>query len=157
MEADRKQVEPKQVIVARKDINMSPGKLAAQVSHASLGVITDMLEWQDSEPVRVPVEGSQFDRKIVFRYGDICIVKDGAIDKWLSTRFTKVVLEVNSEMELLAIYEEADKAGLPCKLILDSGFTEFNNVPTYTCVAIGPDFPDAINKITGKLKLYGNN
>lgn len=156
MEADRKLIEPKQVIVARRDLNMSPGKLAAQVAHASLGVITEMLEWQDSEPVRVPVPGSEFDKKVVFRYGDLCIVKDGAIDKWLSQRFTKVVLEVNSEMELLAIYQQADEAKLPCKLILDSGFTEFGGVPTYTCVAIGPDFPEAINKVTGKLKLYGN-
>ena len=33
----------RQLIIARKDLQMSPGKLAAQVSHASMAFITDML------------------------------------------------------------------------------------------------------------------
>ena len=33
----------KQLIIARKDLNMSPGKLAAQVSHASMAFLTDTL------------------------------------------------------------------------------------------------------------------
>ena len=33
----------KQVIIARKDLDMSPGKLAAQVSHASMAFITSMI------------------------------------------------------------------------------------------------------------------
>ena len=34
---DRKTTEPKQIIVVNKSLEMPPGKLAAQVSHASLG------------------------------------------------------------------------------------------------------------------------
>lgn len=33
----------KQIIIARKDLNMSPGKLAAQVSHASMAFLTQMI------------------------------------------------------------------------------------------------------------------
>lgn len=33
----------KQIIIARKDLGMSPGKLAAQVSHASMAFLTDMV------------------------------------------------------------------------------------------------------------------
>ena len=51
------------------------------------------------------------------------------------------------------IKEEADNAGIECHLITDSGKTEFNGVPTNTCLAIGPDYVDEINKITGHLNL----
>ena len=36
----------KQVIIARKDLNMSPGKLAAQVSHASMAFLTNQIKEQ---------------------------------------------------------------------------------------------------------------
>ncbi len=34
----------KQVIIARKDLQMSPGKLAAQVSHASMCFLTNQIK-----------------------------------------------------------------------------------------------------------------
>ena len=34
----------KQLIIARKDLNMSPGKLAAQVSHASMAFLTNKIK-----------------------------------------------------------------------------------------------------------------
>ena len=34
----------KQLIIARRDLNMSPGKLAAQVSHASIGEVKKLLK-----------------------------------------------------------------------------------------------------------------
>lgn len=33
----------KQIIIARKDLNMSPGKLAAQVSHGSMAFLSWMI------------------------------------------------------------------------------------------------------------------
>lgn len=33
----------KQLIIARRDLNMSPGKLAAQVSHASIAFLLEKL------------------------------------------------------------------------------------------------------------------
>lgn len=36
----------KQLIIARKDLNMSPGKLAAQVSHASMAFLTNQIKEQ---------------------------------------------------------------------------------------------------------------
>lgn len=34
----------KQIIIARKDLNMSPGKLAAQVSHGSMAFLSNMIK-----------------------------------------------------------------------------------------------------------------
>ena len=33
----------RQLIIARKDLNMSPGKLASQVSHASMAFLSHMI------------------------------------------------------------------------------------------------------------------
>ena len=34
----------RQLIIARKDLNMGPGKLAAQVSHASMAFLTNYIK-----------------------------------------------------------------------------------------------------------------
>jgi peptidyl-tRNA hydrolase, PTH2 family len=62
-------------------------------------------------------------------------------------------VSVNSEAELDAIVEKARAANIPCALIVDSGATEFHGVPTKTCCAVGPAWPDEIDAITGQLPL----
>jgi PTH2 family peptidyl-tRNA hydrolase len=39
-------------------------------------------------------------------------------------------------------------------LITDRGLTEFGGVPTRTCLAVGPDYDDLIDPVTGGLELY---
>jgi PTH2 family peptidyl-tRNA hydrolase len=73
--------------------------------------------------------------------------------EWLNSGQTKICVSVDSEEELLAKYEAAKSAGLNAALIQDAGHTEFNGVPTYTCIAIGPGESSEIDKITGDLKL----
>lgn len=124
----------KQVIVMRNDLGMRKGKMVAQGSHASLGVILQIQkaghgEWGYSNKV--------FE----------------AFDQWIKGPFTKICVRVDSEEELLIIYGEAGKLGLPVKLITDAGHTEFHGVPTMTCLAIGPAWSDDIDKVTGDLKL----
>ena len=65
----------------------------------------------------------------------------------------KIVVRVESEQELFDIYHKAQRAGLITSLILDAGLTEFDGVPTYTCIAIGPATDDDLKPITGHLKL----
>jgi len=115
---------PKQIIILRKDLNMRKGKMVAQGAHASVKVVLEM-----EEP-----------------YSE-------AAQLWLGGSFTKVAVGVQTEDELLSLYQQAHDKGLPCALIQDEGRTEFGGVLTYTAVAIGPAFPEELDPITGHLKL----
>lgn len=72
---------------------------------------------------------------------------------WLNEGMTKITVKVESEQELLDVYKAAKEKGLPAQLIKDAGKTEFKGVPTLTALAIGPADNDAIDKVTGNLKL----
>jgi len=74
------------------------------------------------------------------------------IKEWRSEGMKKVVLKVESEKELLIYNQTAKDSGLITALITDAGKTFFKE-PTRTCLAIGPDKEEKIDKITGKLKL----
>jgi PTH2 family peptidyl-tRNA hydrolase len=130
--------EPKQVIVMRKDLNMRKGKMAAQASHASLAVILNEM--------RVSSTGMKVTRTLELK-------TDSAMSKWLSGAFAKICVSADTEEQLLEIYQAAREKGLSCVLITDAGRTEFNGVPTITCCAIGPSYPEDIDPITKELKL----
>ncbi len=117
--------ERKQVIVLRKDLGMRKGKMVAQGAHASLAAILR-------------------DRKLK---------TNDDVEGWLEGRFTKICVSVDSEDELIEIYNKARNAKLNCSLITDAGLTEFHGEPTKTAVAVGPGIPEIVDKITGDLKL----
>jgi len=77
-----------------------------------------------------------------------------ALEGWLyDGLFTKITVGIDSDEDLVKIYEEAKSKGMICSLITDAGKTEFHGVLTHTVVAVGPAESDEIDKITGKLKL----
>jgi PTH2 family peptidyl-tRNA hydrolase len=80
-------------------------------------------------------------------------VPDPRIDEWLDNSFTKICVRVDSELELLDLYERAQAANLLTALITDNGRTEFGGVYTRTCLAIGPDTDENLGPVTGHLKL----
>lgn len=131
-------MKTKQVIIIRKDLNMRKGKMIAQGAHASMAVVLNEIYKQRNEDI-VEVQGSW--------------EKGNPFHNWLSGSFTKICVSVNSLEELLEIKRKADEAGLPNALIIDAGFTEFNGVPTETCMAIGPANTDDIDLITSNLSL----
>lgn len=137
----------KQILVLRKDLGMRKGKMVAQGSHASLGVILNMFNNNQKLPECPP-------QIINGEYTLSLTIKEGSsLDEWLRGRFTKICVSVNSEQELIEIYETAKQKGLPCTLIKDAGLTEFNGVPTLTAVAIGPDEASKIDEVTKRLPL----
>lgn len=72
---------------------------------------------------------------------------------WLENKFTKICVQVEKEDDLFALMKKAELAGLNVQIVQDCGLTEFNE-PTYTCLAIGPDYAEKIDPITKDLKLY---
>lgn len=128
--------EPKQVIILRKDLNMRKGKMVAQGAHASMKAILD-IGWNRNLDESVYV---------------IPLIRP-ELEEWLTGRFTKVCVSVDSESEIIELYNQAKEAKLLCSIITDAGLTEFNGIPTITAVAIGPAYPKDVDPITSHLKL----
>lgn len=105
------------------------GKMIAQGAHASIAFLTRRLQRQKTPKFTKPEQ------------------------EWMDSGFAKVCVRVNSEEELLDILQQAKDAMLEVHLITDSGKTEFHGEPTKTCLAIGPDYSEKIDPITGDLTL----
>ena len=146
----------KQVIVFRKDLLKGPnairkGKFGAQCAHASLGALLTLFSVHKEELIRcgtINVEPGQ----IQYEY-NLTFDKDSILDDWLNGKFTKVVVSVDSDEELIALNKALDETYIPHALITDSGLTEFHGVPTNTCLGIGPYEAEEIDKFTGNLPL----
>lgn len=122
----------KQVIVIRKDLNMRKGKMAAQASHASMGVLYG--KWKNlGKELVVPIWPEAMD--------------------WFLNGTSKVVVGVDSLDELLELRDKAREAGLHFYMVTDAGKTEFHGAATVTALAIGPHKAEKIDPITGALKL----
>ncbi len=116
----------KQTIIIRKDLNLSKGRLVTQGAHASIAFLTDLIK--EYNPLQLTE------------------VQKG----WVYGTFFKVCVGVDSEKELLDIGYNAVMLGLSVKYIEETtGFDE----PTFTCLAIGPDYSSKIDPVTKHLKL----
>ena len=124
----------KQCVIVRKDLKMNKGKLSAQVAHASMKAVLDTC--------------NILENRVLYKSN-----MPEPMYQWLTGIFTKVVLAVESEEELLELYNKALCLELTCSLITDAGLTVFNGVPTNTCIAIGPEESYKIDAITNHLKL----
>jgi PTH2 family peptidyl-tRNA hydrolase len=82
-----------------------------------------------------------------FKKADIRKIKE-----WEFEGEKKVVVKVNSQEELFEIFELVKAADLPNYLVRDAGHTEIPS-STVTCLGIGPDDDEKIDKITQELKL----
>jgi len=141
--------EPKMVLVVRKDLNMRKGKMCAQSSHSAVGAVVQLGHFLNNAII-------EYDGSHEKWHLSNCLViplENECDDIWLTKRFKKITVSVNSEQELTDIYNKAVENGLNVKLILDEGLTEFGGVKTLTCLAIGPVYPEDVDPITGHLPL----
>lgn len=132
---ERNYNDVKQVIVMRTKypdgnggtMKLRTGKLIAQGSHASMAFLVKKASTNQSLS-----DEEHF---------------------WIYDSFKKICLYVETENELLDLYQKAKDAKLTVELITDSGKTEFHGIPTNTCLAIGPHESNLIDPLTKNLPL----
>jgi len=125
-------LEHLQLIIARKDIGMSPGKLVAQCCHASVGAVIN---------------------------GETLALKD--VRPWLEGSYGKIICEAKSKAHLMKAVELARAAGLKegdWFFVNDECRTELTpeneDGTVTTCVGFVPLPRDVCGSISKKYQLY---
>lgn len=149
----------RQLIIVRKDLNMSAGKLAAQVSHASMAFLTAPL--RDTKGNKNKIKRIE-DGEYVFE-----IKMDAeTYDNWVCGIFTKTICEARNRNQLLKAKKMAEELGMEEEkdffLINDNCMTELepeeideNGVGrTLTCIGFRPLPDDVAHEISRKFQLY---
>jgi PTH2 family peptidyl-tRNA hydrolase len=115
--------EYKMVIVTRKDLKLSAGKLAAQVAHAAVACA---LSTKKNNPKW--------------------------FNKWQSEGGKKAVIKVDCVNDFYPLKQKAEKLKIGAHIIEDAGHTEIP-AGTKTVLGIGPAPSNIINQVTGDLPL----
>lgn len=113
----------KMVIVIRRDLKMSTGKMVAQACHAAVAA-NEKAKKTHSKQWR----------------------------RWMDEGSKKVALEAEDFEELEQLAVSAEQLDLVNVFVRDAGYTEVPP-GTVTCMAIGPDETKKVDKVTGDLPL----
>ena len=145
----------KQIIIARKDLNMSPGKLAAQVSHASMAFLSGDIKKHSLPITKAMLNGlwkqvEPGDEEIIEVYNVAMSIDKDLYEQWLDGIFTKCILEAKNKNKLLKNEDFF--------LIRDCCLTELEpedeDGRTLTCIGFRPMDSEIIDKIGKKYQLY---
>jgi PTH2 family peptidyl-tRNA hydrolase len=128
--------EIKQVLIIRKDLKTRRGKEIAQGAHSAMLFMLEAIKSHAGKKIK-PEDMFTEEQWL-----------------WMNRPMTKITLQVDDEEQLMDVMKRAKKAGLTAWLVTDAGKTEFHGEPTRTALAIGPNYADEIDKVTGDLKLY---
>ena len=156
----------KQIIIARKDLAMSSGKLAAQVSHASMAFLTTQMKAHHELPDKCDFmeDGKQYKNEGYVKC-PVFVTQD-CYDQWIQGAFTKCVLQAKNRNHLLKAKTMAEEMGMiegkDYFLIKDNCLTELepeevdeNGVGrTLTCIGFAPMDSEVIDQIGKKYHLY---
>ena len=150
----------RQLIIARKDLHMSPGKLAAQVSHASMAFLSNMIRRGDTHEVL------SLDTAEAGHYEITIQMSPDIYNDWICGIFTKTICEAKNRNQLMKAVTLAEEQGLvegtDFFLIKDNCLTELepeevdeNGVGrTLTCIGFRPLPDDVAHAISRKYQLY---
>ena len=152
-------MQTKQVIIFRKDLlkgenGIRKGKFGAQCAHASLCAFLSWFEMKKSHTI----DGGLYEPNQQFfemSYKETIGENEdkGLYNNWTNGIYTKVLLGVENEEELMKVYhafqnEELFPIGVPMALITDIGKTEFHGQETITCLGVGPYLSEELDKVT---------
>jgi len=122
--------EIKQVIIIRNDIHMSRSMLASQVAQASLKFIVENNESERGDQIHVTLSADEA--------------------AWLSGSFSQTILGIDSKEQLDEIMFKAEMIGVETHPVFSKDKDQ--NFPQLSCIALGPNDSNLINKLVHKLK-----
>lgn len=140
----------RRLFIMRKDLKMSPGKLAAQVSHCAEAYWTHFIRTHASY-----VDGSD-------SYSVTAEIPRDVFDEYINGAFVKTICEAKNKNQLLKARTVAEELGLvegrDFGLIYDNCLTELTpeeeNGTTLTGIWFGPLQDDTAHSISKKYHLY---
>lgn len=131
----------KQLIIARRDLDMSPGKLAAQVAHASSAFLIEMIK--DSWP-----EKAQGFYHVNYR------LDEDIYDNWINDGVTKVVCGARNKEKLEKAIEKAKELGMIEGVDYFPIVDACRTPESLTCVGFRPMEAEKIDEIGKDFHLY---
>ncbi len=142
----------RQLIIARKDLNMGPGKLAAQVSHASMAFLTNYIR--------------NYGKFSDCYYECVLTLDKDMFEQWIDGAFTKTVCQAKNKNQLMKAVTIAEELGLKegedFFLIKDNCLTDLEPEEiddagvgrTLTCIGFRPLPDETAHTISKKFHLY---
>lgn len=146
----------RRLFIMRKDLAMSPGKLAAQVAHCAEAYWTNL--------IRHGIRGYKYDNQTGLPVGEICAVDldPDIYEQYIQASFVKTICEAKNKTHLLKAKAHAESIGLVegihFGLIQDNCLTELTpeeeNGTTITGIWFCPLDDSVSHAISKKYQLY---
>lgn len=145
----------KQLIIVRKDLEMSHGKMAAQVAHASQQFLFKNIK----EKTKYDYDVDHYETRMLFFEKDM-------YEEWLNGNYTKVVCSAKNKNDLLKVIKYTEELDLKLNedffIVRDLCFTELEPEDiddkgigsTITCIGFRPLPDEIMSKISRKYQLY---
>lgn len=121
--------EVRMTFIVSQDFKMTQGKVASQCLHAAVSLYKNMTNPK-----------SKFYNPTL-------------MEKWEESGQTKIVLQIETNDELKAVFQKALSLGLNAYIVQDAGRTQVKP-GSYTVLGIGPAPKTQIDRVSKHLKLY---